>query len=311
MRIRQHFLKRNSGAILLTYAINKHGEENFYWGILEKTDNLQKMLDLERYWINKLNTLSPNGYNISSGGIEGMTELNLLRGLEVRCINTGQEFSSMSEAARATDSHVGSIGAICNGKSSKTINGLSFEFMDEKRREAAKICTENRLIWSKQNKINSIKRMKILQKESINSRKIPIRCIDTGIAYESATEAARQMSLRQSKISRCCSGDRDSTGGFCFEYLDLHLKSKASEKKKNRKIEGRKACLENIKNLTEIKYKPIQCVETGIIYKSPIEAATLLGLKKGNISAAIYSGGTTGGFHFIKLITNKENKDGQ
>lgn len=46
-------------------AIAKYGEENFTFEILEWTENFNNE---ERRLIQELNTLSPNGYNISEGG---------------------------------------------------------------------------------------------------------------------------------------------------------------------------------------------------------------------------------------------------
>lgn len=51
----------------LYYSMNKYGEENFIFEIIEKCN--QDMLDdREKHWIHALNTLEPNGYNIRIGG---------------------------------------------------------------------------------------------------------------------------------------------------------------------------------------------------------------------------------------------------
>lgn len=48
-------------------SMNKYGIENFTFEILEEC-NYSCLDDKERYWISKLNTLEPNGYNIKNGG---------------------------------------------------------------------------------------------------------------------------------------------------------------------------------------------------------------------------------------------------
>lgn len=64
-RIRQHN-KNNSGCIILYKAIKKYGIENFKWVSHSCPEN-----DLdwqETFLIKELNTLTPNGYNLESGG---------------------------------------------------------------------------------------------------------------------------------------------------------------------------------------------------------------------------------------------------
>lgn len=49
-------------------AIRKYGIENFSYEILAEKDNQDKINELEKYYIQKLNCQVPNGYNILEGG---------------------------------------------------------------------------------------------------------------------------------------------------------------------------------------------------------------------------------------------------
>ena len=49
-------------------AINKYGKENFKKEIIEKCNNKEELIEREKYWIEKLNSKYPNGYNITDGG---------------------------------------------------------------------------------------------------------------------------------------------------------------------------------------------------------------------------------------------------
>ena len=50
-------------------ALKKHGWENFIWRIVDETAKTTDELDeLEKFYIKKLNTLAPNGYNSTLGG---------------------------------------------------------------------------------------------------------------------------------------------------------------------------------------------------------------------------------------------------
>ena len=70
-RISQHkynaFVKKTKKPFY--YAIRKYGWNNFKWKILDdKIDNINILNEKEVYWIKILNTLLPNGYNLTGGG---------------------------------------------------------------------------------------------------------------------------------------------------------------------------------------------------------------------------------------------------
>ncbi len=58
---------------LLRVSINKNGLNNFKKEILEYCNSKEQLNEREIYWINKLNSLTPNGYNITPGGGGGDT----------------------------------------------------------------------------------------------------------------------------------------------------------------------------------------------------------------------------------------------
>lgn len=83
-------LKTNSDFVFHK-ALRKYGEESFIYSILERT-NKENMFNRERAWITKLNTLIPNGYNMTNGG-EGI--LGYKRPLEIfTCEYCGKEYES-------------------------------------------------------------------------------------------------------------------------------------------------------------------------------------------------------------------------
>ena len=53
-------------------SIKKYGKANFSKDILEEVTDKESLSIRERYWINALNTISPNGYNLTGGGECGM-----------------------------------------------------------------------------------------------------------------------------------------------------------------------------------------------------------------------------------------------
>ena len=51
---------------LVDKAIQKYGKDNFWFEILES--QVENYNDREKYWIRRLKSLSPNGYNLQAGG---------------------------------------------------------------------------------------------------------------------------------------------------------------------------------------------------------------------------------------------------
>lgn len=75
----QEYCKYSGGSETYFHnSLRKYGIENFHWEILYETDDLFTLNFMENYYIEKQNTLSPNGYNLTTGG------LNKTPTLEVR-----------------------------------------------------------------------------------------------------------------------------------------------------------------------------------------------------------------------------------
>jgi len=57
-----------SGCFAISSAIHKYGKDNFSIEIIFNADSLEELDKKEEEFINKFNTLSPNGYNLKTGG---------------------------------------------------------------------------------------------------------------------------------------------------------------------------------------------------------------------------------------------------
>lgn len=77
------------------------------------------------------------------------------------------------------------------------------------------------LRWQKEHPEECKRQREEAIKKAAEARKRKVRCIETGIVYESATEAARQVpNTQQGKICMVCRGQRKTNGGFHWEYVD-------------------------------------------------------------------------------------------
>lgn len=63
-----HHLSKYSGCNALSSAIKKYGWENFEVTVLKECSDYFGLNILEIFYINSLNTLAPNGYNLIEGG---------------------------------------------------------------------------------------------------------------------------------------------------------------------------------------------------------------------------------------------------
>lgn len=54
---------------------------------------------------------------------------------------------------------------------------------------------------------------------NLHSKQKAVRCIDTGVIYRSAMEAARKLNCVNSMVSACCRGERHKHHGMRFEYV--------------------------------------------------------------------------------------------
>ena len=53
-----------------------------------------------------------------------------------------------------------------------------------------------------------------------NVRGKKVRCVETGVVYESAHEVERKLGLSNSSISKCCRGKNKTCGGYHWECVE-------------------------------------------------------------------------------------------
>ena len=85
--------ERREGSI--AEAIHVFGEKNFDFTVLDTAKTQRVLQELEKRYIAKLNTLKPNGYNLSEGGSIGRVP-----GRSVEIKSLGLKFKTVAEAAR-------------------------------------------------------------------------------------------------------------------------------------------------------------------------------------------------------------------
>lgn len=212
-------------------AINKYGIENFSFEIIDECEDYL-MAEREKYWIEKLDTIVPNGYNILLGG-------RILRGKD-------NPFFNRHHSQKTKD------------LISKKLSGRKAS-EDEKRMRRTINSGENNPFFGKHHTgetINKIKNTNIQNSNYKNTAKRmkennpnngelfykPVIMIDQNnniINYfASATEAGKEikrMGLSKAKIpsnsiSDVCRGIQKSAFGYVWRYLIRIFYSNLNEK---------------------------------------------------------------------------------
>lgn len=118
----------------------------------------------------------------------------------VRCVETGQIFDSIKEAAAWAGVHPTVIIRVCDKvKGKHTAGGFHWEYVEEK---APKI-------------------------PNVGRKKRAVLCVETGEVFESLCAAAKWAGCRVSSIMRVCNGERKTCRGYHWRYVDEYEAARA------------------------------------------------------------------------------------
>lgn len=187
-------------------GLRKYGISNFSYEILESFEYFdQELLDtLENYYINKYNSLIPNGYNMIPGGTNGA---GLAKGKKVNQYdlkgNYIQSFSSAHQAQYSTGINYSSICACCRNEISHTKN-YQWKYDND----------DTKIIIDLSNKGIIYRDRKIIQ-YSLEGKQLKI--------FNSLDEIVNELKIKKSAISNVCRGKNFTAGGFIWRYEDNPL----------------------------------------------------------------------------------------
>lgn len=101
---------------------------------------------------------------------------------------------------------------------SPNANKKAVEKIKEDKETALRV-VQSCLEWQKNNPQKALDIRRKNATKATNARKKMVVCIETGVVYESASEAARQTGSLQAKITECCRGNRKSTNNLHWKYF--------------------------------------------------------------------------------------------
>lgn len=121
------------------------------------------------------------------------------RARAVLCIETGERFDTVTDASIATGVHSGKIVSVCKGKRGSS-GGFHFAYLVDHESGTTPQFHQKRR-----------------GKENYRAR--AVRCIETGVSYDTVTDAANATGAHVSAIVRVCKHAGKTAGGFRWEYI--------------------------------------------------------------------------------------------
>jgi group I intron endonuclease len=211
-----------SKCMYLKNAIASYSKDNFSIEPLvekqaENKKALRELLDIEEIrFIKELNTLAPNGYNLTTGGrCTILSQETVLANAEkhkkpIKCNETGEVWPSIKECAQSFGVKNEAIHRVLRGVRDH-FHGMSFSYVNPERSKPRKI---------RKRKIRSLESYDLsgLHKR-IENQKRPIRCNETGQTWVSIQEAADFFGVKNETIHRVLRGIRKHFKKLTFSYI--------------------------------------------------------------------------------------------
>lgn len=214
-----HLQLRKTEKCLFHDMINKHGKDSFLWEIIEIVNSQEKAYEREQYYIKELNTVFPNGYNMTIGG----RSHSLVNSKPIVCLTLdGQYVKRYLSGAQAVyeDGYVlACIHDCCKGKIRRHKDKI-FMYEEEYLANGARI----------------------YEKPEPGRMTTVIQCDMQGnfiAKFKSVNEAAKKTGTCRTTLSGCLIGDYKSANGFIFVYENNYpIKDIQSHqhRKKGRKV---------------------------------------------------------------------------
>lgn len=245
-------------------ALFKYGHTNFTLKTLAVYADKQAAVLGEILAIMIINTLTPNGYNLQSGG-EG-TGYVFKKGVKMHCVNNNKIYRNSAEAGKDLGLRPNSILKVARGEQ-RHHKGFKFTPLDKKYRSLQE---------------DNLKLMKLRKNKTIailiarNEKRLVPVTRDDGKKYKSLSAAARDLNTRASTIYNIIIGKNSTCKGYSFKAT------------KNTKLEALRIKNRKLANKAKKAMEKKIIDNYGNIYYSISDAARKLKLQVGNISQVLH-----------------------
>lgn len=203
---------KNSGCVALKHAIDKYGKNMFDKVVIDTASSQEELDEKEKFWIKALNTMSPNGYNLTSGGEHAVFSDEVKE--KLRVANTGKKHSE--ETRKLISQRL---------KEQWRDGKRKGRPMPERYRYLLRDYTKEHGAWNKglpkeQSHLYGKKRKDSTKRKIAETLSRPVICVETGVIYPSSKVACDIFGLHQANLSKCLHGERERTGGYHWRFAD-------------------------------------------------------------------------------------------
>lgn len=184
---------------LIHKAMLKYGIEHFKCYVVEDNIPIEILNDRERFWIEKYNSVTPNGYNIRSGGDDCGRKVVLK--IDPNTNEVIEKFSSLLQAAYTSNIDPSSLSKVCIHKNgTNTAGGYKWSYEDNYDKNIIKKLKQHK-------QFQTLYQIDPYTKEVVNT-------------WEGVVDASRNTKINQETISQCLSGNYRTAGNYCWCYAD-------------------------------------------------------------------------------------------
>lgn len=209
---------------LLTEDRGKYCLENWTVKILEECED-SRMNELERFWIAQLNTIYPNGYNSTDGGIIGFrmseeTKKKMSFAQKGRIL-TEEHKRKLSDVKKGTH-HTEEWKKMMSRKMNGENNGFYGKHHTEETRQKISKALKGKPSRLKGKKMTEERRQKNIEASKKRCKTIYQYTLDGELVriWESIRECGRN-GFNRSCITKCCLGIQKEHKGYKWSYFPL------------------------------------------------------------------------------------------
>lgn len=201
-RWKSHCVPSNPAKTGVGGAIKKYGKEFFKFEVIGVAETPEQLDHMEKFWIDKLDCLAPNGYNLEKGGNSKKLVSALTRSRQKiarqKWLNGSPNLKSLGNGSRGRKRRPSEIDAIIKGLTGRPVS------------------TETReKISSAQKGVTKDPEFVLNMARSMMKNKLLLR--SDGEVFKSYFEAAKATGVSASAIHNAANGKTKTSGGFSWQ----------------------------------------------------------------------------------------------